>query len=464
MSRLSKIPIRIRLTLWYVFLLAVTFASLGAYLILRFKSSLISTVDTSLNNAVAKTVSAIDEEDLLDTGKLSFDTVEKSRIQTTGFAMRLLSPQGDVWDTFGEVEQAPAWEAQAEGFITQNGNVDDDELWRIHTKPVRDAAGQVIGWVQAAQSITAINKTVQDAQDQVMYAIPLVLILAGLGGNFLASRALRPIQQITSTAQEITAQDLSRRLEYRGARDEIGELSDTFDQMIARLQESFQHERRFTSDAAHELRTPLTILKGQLDVTLSLPRKNEEYEAKLRELASQVERLIRLSNDLLFLSRADQKQFSFTHSQVDLNEILEILVEQIKPIADEKKLHVVTQLDETLVIHGDMDNATRLFMNLLDNALKYTPQGGEIIISGTRKPNAVEVAIHNTGIEISEEHLPRLFDRFYRIDSSRASQSGGSGLGLAIAREIVNQHKGRIEAESQPGRGVTIRVEFPLPK
>jgi heavy metal sensor kinase len=457
-----RLPIRARLTLWYVVLLALTFATVGAYLIFRFQRSLTATVDHALKITVVKTVSALDEEDFLATGRYTFDTVQKSRIESAGFAMRIVSPQGAVWDTFGEIQDVPAWGPAAEGYTNQRGRADEDDQWRVFSRPVVDSNNQTTAWVQAAQSVASINETLSDLRRQLLWGgIPLVLIFAGIGGYFLASRALRPIETITGAAQEINAQDLSRRLAYQGPRDEIGDLAKTFDQMIARLESSFERERRFTGDAAHELRTPLTILKGQVEVTLSRPRNAAEYEQKLHELSAQVDRLIRLSNALLFLSQSDQDQIAFQRTRINLRELLEVLLEQTRPLAAERNIQVIASLEGDHYVGGDQDYLIRLFMNLLENALKYTPSGGQVTVSVESENDECVVAIHNTGAGIPAENIPHLFERFYRVDADRSSQTGGSGLGLAIAQEIARRHGGRIEVHSDASTGVTFSVSLP---
>jgi heavy metal sensor kinase len=243
--------------------------------------------------------------------------------------------------------------------------------------------------------------------------------------------------------------------------DEVGRLAQTFDQMLARLQDSFERERRFTSDAAHELRTPLTVLKGQIEVTLSRARGSAEYEAKLRELAVQVDRLIRLSNALLFLSRSDQNQIDFKPAAVNVTELFSVLIEQLHPLADEKGLNVSIQLEDDLFVRGDNDHLIRLFMNLLENAVKYTPADGQVQVSAWREAGEVSVKISNSGEGIPSEHIPHLFERFYRVDEARSSQSGGNGLGLAIANEIVRLHGGGIDVQSEMEKGVTVSVRLP---
>lgn len=449
-----RIPIRLRLTLWYLLLMGITFTAFSVYLLLRFQNSLLGAVDSSLQITVSKTVAALDEEDFLETGKLTFDHAGQPQAASDGFAMRIISAEGGVWDVYSASERVSGWGSVEAAFSTLGE-------WRVHSQAVLNSNGETIAWVQAAQSLQPARKTVGDLREQLMFGVPLVLLLAGLGGYFLANRALSPVGRITATAQSINLQDLSKRIHYRGAMDEVGRLAQTFDQMLARLQDSFERERRFTSDAAHELRTPLTVLKGQIEVTLSRARDSAEYETKLRELAIQVDRLIRLSNALLFLSRSDQRQVGFKLTDVNLTELLGVLVEQFQPLADEKNLNLTAQVAEELSARADNDLLIRLFMNLLENALKYTPADGQIQLSAKREAGGVEVTIHNSGEGILSEHIPHLFERFYRVDEARSSQSGGSGLGLAIAREIVRLHGGEISVASTSGKGVKFTVHLP---
>jgi len=457
-----RVPIRVKLTLWYVLLLAVTFTLFSIYLVARFQQSLRSAVDTSLQNTVSKTIAALDEKDYRETGMLKFDRSAQTQIGISVFSMRLVSLDGTVWDAYNASDRVADWGPMEAGVTSQKGSSEEDE-WRILSQPILDSTGQTIGWAQAAQSIIPVIDAVEDLQGQLFLGIPLILIFAGFGGYFLASRALSPIEQITNTAQEITAQNLSRKIDYKGSADEVGRLAQTFDQMLERLQTSFERERRFTGDAAHELRTPLTVLKGQIEVALNRRRNSAEYEKRLRDLSAQVERLIRLSNGLLFLSRSDQRQLSFEPADINLHELLEVLIEQFQPLAHEKELKVTAKIKEGFSVYGDGDHLIRLFMNLLENALKYTPAGGQITVTIVKESNESQVTIHNTGPGIPQEHLEHLFERFYRVDVDRSSQTGGSGLGLAIAHEIARLHGGRIEAHSESGQGVTFVVHLPAP-
>jgi heavy metal sensor kinase len=470
--RVTGLPIRLRLTLWYVLLLGLTFALLSGYLLFRIQQSLMNPIDLALQIAVSQSTTAVET----DTGEPAFDDEVNlpnlPDFAAAKFVLRLLSPQGVVLDTIGETESAPFWQPQAPGYLTRTFP-GEEEQWRMYSQPIYQANGELTGWVQASQSLESVTDTLQDLREQLFWGIPIVVLLAGIGGYFLADRALRPIDRIARTAQTIEAGDLSLRIEYRGPADEVGRLANTFDQMLARLQGAFARERRFTLDAAHELRTPLTALKGQIEVALNRPRQPAEYRNVLQDLATQVERLIRLSNALLFLSHPDQDRNGWEVARLDLKALLDAVIEEMRPLAKDKDLALTAEIRAGIPIYGDSDNLIRLFINLLDNAIKYTPPGGEIRIAAepepTRSPEqadaggveGVQILIHNSGPGIPAEHLPHLFERFYRVDDDRSRETGGAGLGLAIAQEIVRLHRGKIAVQSQAGQGVTFSVWLP---
>jgi signal transduction histidine kinase len=272
---------------------------------------------------------------------------------------------------------------------------------------------------------------------------------------------------MTQTARAINANDLQQRIDYAGPLDEVGRLAVTFDDMLARLESGFERERRFTGDAAHELRTPLTALKGHIGVTLSRPRSQSTYVETMQGMEQQVDRLIGLSNDLLFMARLQADGYQAAVEPVDLSDLLGAIVDQVQPLAEAKSISLTQTIDEAVVVHGQIDLLTRLFLNLLDNAIKYTPPDGRVSISARTEARAVKIAVRDTGPGIAHEHLPHLFERFYRVESDRGRRwgengKGGAGLGLALADEIVRVHGGRLSVESEPGQGATFLVELPL--
>ena len=284
---------------------------------------------------------------------------------------------------------------------------------------------------------------------EMLLAVPPILVLAAIGGMFLANRALEPIdspkerlrQRITRTAQEIGEGDLTRRLNYRGKADEVGRLALTFDRMLNRLQATFDREKRFTADASHELRTPLAAIKGRIGMVLSQPRSKTEYTQTLAQVETQVDRLIRLTRDLLLLSRLDEKQSSWqltsfgsaVPTEIDLSDLLAATVEQMQPLATDKGIELITEIQPELTIRGEPDYLIGIFLNLLDNAIKYTPRSGQVRLQATSGTDGIEIVVSDTGVGIDPQYLPHLFDRFYRVDGDRARASGGTGLEIGRA-------------------------------
>lgn len=464
-SRLPAIPLRVRLTLWYTASLALILLLFAAFLYLQLQRSLLSQVDVGLEVVAAQSLANLAAEE----GRLSFQAGARNpqvapRLNDD-FVIYLLAPDGSVWDQIGRDDDAPLVPSPTAGVVTLVSG--DGERWRMVNQPV--GLDGTSGWVQVVQELEPVEQTLQSLLRQMLFGLPIAIVLAGIGGFFLAARALRPIDRITRTAQAIDANDLHQRIGYTGPADELGRLAATFDTMLARLDTAFERERRFTGDAAHELRTPLAALKGRIGVTLSQPRPPSAYVETLQEMEQQVDRLVRLSNDLLFMARLEGSQPHQQPEPVDLSDLLAATVDQMRPLADAKSIRVAEAIPGGLVIQGQMDLLIRLFLNLLDNAVKYTPANGQVTVQAQKQPQGVQIAIRDTGPGIAADHLPRLFDRFYRVEDDRTRQwrdngQGGAGLGLAIAHEIVRAHGGTLSAQSEVGQGTTFFVQLPAAK
>jgi heavy metal sensor kinase len=331
---------------------------------------------------------------------------------------------------------------------------------RIATVPII-IDGRIAGALQVGVSLREIEDTMRALLQVLLVLAPTTLLAASGGGLFLANRALAPIDHITRTAQRIGAENLSRRIGRQGPDDEVGRLARTFDTMLARLEAAFVRQRQFTADASHELRTPLTAIIGQIDVALGWPGTVESYRATLQMVREQAARLTRLTNDLLLLARTDGQLVAMPTEPIDLGSILTALGVQVEPLAHAQNLLLILRPFPSITILGNQDHLIRLFMNLLDNAIRYTPTGGQITIEATYQEGQVIIQVCDTGPGIAPEHLPRLFDRFYRVDSGRNRTQGGSGLGLAIAQSIAQAHGGSISVESSVGTGSTFTVRLP---
>ncbi len=294
-------------------------------------------------------------------------------------------------------------------------------------------------------------------------ALPLVLLLAGVGGYLLARKTLAPVDAMTEQARRITSRNLSERLPEGTAGDELDRLARAFNEMFARLEKAFRELRRFTADASHELRTPLTVMKSVGEVGLKEARNSSEYREVLGSLLEEVERMSRLVDSLLTLSRADAGTLPLKKEDCSLAEIARENISILEVLAAEKgqKLRVGEE-GALAAVEVDRTLLGRAFFNILANAIQYSPEETEILVRTGRRGKEVFLEVKDRGPGIPPEHLDRVFDRFYRVDPSRSREQGGTGLGLSLARWAVEAHGGRIEVESEAGKGSTFRIVLPL--
>jgi heavy metal sensor kinase len=288
-----------------------------------------------------------------------------------------------------------------------------------------------------------------------------VVLLAGIGGMLLAGRTLKPVEHIADTAQGISESDLSRRIDIQ-TDDELGRLASTLNRMIGRLDEAFKKQRQFVADASHELRTPLAVIQAESSLGLEKKRTQAEYQKSLELVSQEVVYMSEIVGKLLLLARSDAGLDPDNFQDVNVMDLLTELSQDVEALAQEKGLRFSLGPMDNLTIKGDRLKLRQLFLNILDNAVRYTPSGGSVSGSLVRKNGSAVVSIEDTGIGIPAEHLPYIFDRFYRVDKARSRADGGTGLGLSIAISIAKVHGGGIEVESQVGAGTTFRVVLPL--
>jgi heavy metal sensor kinase len=463
MIMLRHVPIRLRLTLWYVILLAIILAVFiaGVYLLLR--QSLYHNLDESMLNQANVLLEVIQYEG--DRLFLPSEVSEMGRSQDEDF-VRLFDASGNPSDNAAALGQVPV---DAEVVVNTLGGEsitrrikisEDDDLMRVITLPIK-RDGEIVGVLEVGQSEEDVSDTLTLLLQIMILAYPIALLAASFDGVFLAGRALSPIDNITRAARQISAEGLNQRLNLRLPDDEVGRLARTFDEMIARLDNAFQRQRQFTADASHELRTPLTIIKGQIDVSLQRDREPEAYRQVLQGINAEVDRLIRLTGSLLTLTHADAGQIPLRFEDVDVAEAVIGVFEQIRPAAIEKGIECELDPGPPVTIRGDQDLLLQLMLNLSDNAIRYTPSGGQVTLGWRVNNDQIQLWVQDTGIGISQEYLPYLFERFYRVDKARSRAEGGVGLGLAISRWIVEAHRGSIHVESAPGEGSTFTVLLP---
>ena len=340
------------------------------------------------------------------------------------------------------------------------GTIVDVELESQQLRVLKGNAGAYRIYI--CSPIDIVVHAMEEIRRTYFIFLPLALLLASACVYLITGQALKPITIAARTAEKITSHNLEERLPPPKRDDEVGELVHTLNRMIERLENAFTHITQFTADAAHELHTPLTILRGEVEVAL---RKKTLEPTSLKLLQSnldEVNRLISIVESLFTLARLDAKKLMVESESVDLAMLLDQVYEKAIVLAEPKNITVELSRNEHVVINGDTYRLIQLFINLITNAIRYTPEGGSIMLACWKEAQFAHISVRDTGIGIPAADLEKIFNRFYRVDKARSREMGGSGLGLAIVQWIVDLHKGKINVESEVGKGSTFEVQLPL--
>jgi two-component system OmpR family sensor kinase len=499
--------VRAKLTLWNVGVLALTLALFGGTLLYTYQAGLLAGIDRDLTNRTRGFAQGwsrdphLSPEFALRISRIYHAWRPGSPIPPDGPAPTPELPERFGIDSAGGADPSPEEEENRRQMRFRRPRVIDrnglpaqwwsaDHPWdqgafartlaghevfstvEVDGEPIRVASvplyseGKVWGVVQFARSLAQTEAVKARLVTTMLTFIPLALLVAAVGGAFLASRALRPVRDLREAAAEITAEDLSRRLVVTG-NDEFSDLASTFNGMIARLETAFQkleaafeQQRRFTGDASHELRTPLTTIKANTSLALASAKTPLEYREALRAADEAADTMTRIVQDLLLLARSDGGQLGV---ELRPTTLLPVLERAAAVVRDPEGASIEIETDQPgLAVLGDAHLLNRLFVNLLENAVRHTAPEGRITLRTERTGDGIAVRVTDTGEGIPPEHLPHVCERFYRVDSARG-HSGyrvgpGTGLGLAICQSIVEAHYGRLEIESEPGRGTSVSV------
>ena len=459
------LSVRTRLTLWYSAVLLAIVVTIGALSYSWLRVGLLQDLDASLltvaqvvRDVDAPARAAADHEALLRE-LLGPELYDKF--------FQLLDPEGRPRVSSpprrtSALPLSPAARARAaRGQNTfETVSLADAEPVRILTMPiVRE--GRVVEIVQVGMLLRRARTTLDRYLDTLTVLIPVGIGLAALGGAIIAQVALRPLDRMTRTARRISAEDLSRRVERPGTGDELDRLAETLNDMLARLDQAFSQSRRFAADAAHELRTPLAALRGSMEVALRGERSAEEYRRVVASGLEEVARLIRLSEDLLLLSRSMAGPEP-GRAVVDLEPLLLEVFDVGARLGQAAGVTVRAEGATPAPVRGDAAALRRALLNLVENAIKYTPRGGKVELRLSVRVGTAEVEVSDTGIGLEPADAERIFDPFVRLDAARSRDTGGAGLGLAIARSIVAAHGGTLSVESGPGSGSRFTLRLPL--
>jgi heavy metal sensor kinase len=460
---MKALPLRVRLTAWYFAVLALSLSLISVVALFAMYRSIHGAVDEELGDRVMVIRRLMERK--LKTSTL--EDLQHELREHTG-----LRPGGDltqIADTHG------SWIFRSRSMThfgvplpgdTNNAPRNRTEYFngiplRLHTESA-SVNGQSY-WIEVAAPMDDFHEAIIHFRHFLLLAVPFLLLIATAGGYFMGRRALAPVDAIMDATQRIGAQNLSNRLSVPQTGDELQRLSETLNGMLERIEVAFKKITQFTADASHELRTPLAIMRTRAELALRKPRPVAEYRDELQQLLGDLEGTSELVERLMLLARADSGASVLRFANVELADVLGQAAAQGAVLAAAKQITFSTQsLPEACSVHGDPQALQRLFLILIDNAIKYTPSGGEVSVCSSVEGEFVSVSIRDNGVGIPESDLPSIFERFYRADKARSRESGGAGLGLAIAHWTVETHRGAIEVESELGIGSTFRVRLPL--
>ncbi len=457
-----------KLALWYTFISMGILLLFMTIIILYFSRSLNSQIDKSLQMVASQEIQNLIIED--DRVVFNFDDEHLKNINTwikRGFAARLVNSGGDIIENWGDsnILLLPVKNLES-GVFTLSEKREEFHLekysWRLYSVPVTEDV-----FLQIGESLYELTRAQDLITGVLAVIIPLGFIFSTFMGIILSKKSLDPVNKITQLAQKISEGDIHRRLDLDLPNDEIGNLARTFNSMLDRLENAFNKQKQFTSDAAHELRTPLTVMKSIIDVTLNRDRNAEEYKSSLIQVREEVDRLAEMVKSLLLISRFDTGRVALSLYPLDLMDIITNVKNKLISLAEKKKISIELNVKDFFQIQGNEDLLTRLFFNLVENAIKYSPENEKVKITVDYPLNEndkalayVLISIEDSGPGIPEEDIGKIFDRFYRVDKAR-SKAEGTGLGLSIAKQIVKMHNGYIIAENRSGKGSIFKVFLP---
>jgi len=449
-----NLNIKIRLTLWYLFILAVILAFFSTVTYFLLSESLYDIARSPSRLCIVRPEYVFSEGLPSDLSEqpiplVSYTISEEwlERLQSgANSTLSIHAPRGQM-----VIDQ--------KSFITSD--MSGEQQVQIFFRPKLDNPGSSELFA-IVQPVSEVSDTLAAFRRVLAYVIPITSVLAALLGFFLIWRMLKPVHAITMTAREIGEKGLSRRIEVSNKNDELGKLAATLNWVFDRLQNALSRERQFTADVSHELRTPLSIIRGEASLALTKERSSDAYRKSLGVIAAEIGHMSSTVNRLLALTRTDSGTETLNLSRIDLADFLTDLALDVEALCEEKSITFRLNIQDRLTVEGDKVKLRELFLNLLDNAVRYTGSKGNVTVSLNKKGGEACVAVSDTGAGIPQEHLPHIFERFYRVDKTDSFGPSGSGLGLAISRSIVELHHGTIEAESEIGIGSTFSVLIPL--
>lgn len=461
MKRLA-FPLRARITALYFAVLAITFFSVATIVDYGFRHSIEETVNNASRANLESLRSVMNRTNPSDSKEIKHELTELSGLWAGAGLLEVEENGAIIFQSAAfaqpgkELRQPPA-----KGVVFSTANLDKVQ-YRIASSLLQIDGRTFL--LRAAVPTEPFDQALDGFRLLLKEILPALIVLASVIGYWLSGRVLHPVSEIIRASRGIGARNLSSRLPVPKAHDELRLLTETLNEMLARIEASVQRIAQFTADASHDLRTPLALIRCNSELALRRSRSEEEYRKALtRNLVTSVETICLVEN-LLTLARADAGSTGLEFRQVNLAQSLQKATEETSILAADKNIRVSARVSSTSVwVRADELALNRVFRIVLENAVKYTPRGGGIsVATNWDGGEAAEIEIRDSGIGIAEKDLPHIFERFYRVDQARSRESGGTGLGLAIARTFVDLHGGTIDAQSKLGDGTAILIRLPV--
>lgn len=449
---MKRMSLKWKVTLWYASMLLLLVVLLFGFLLSVSDHLLRSQSASVLEDAVWEFVDEIDIED----GRWELD--EDVRFYENDITFSLYDEQGRL--IAGSVPKNFPEDTTLKTHTMQEYN-EGFGKWMTYDAAILYGEGKIL-WVRGIYSSDTLPALEGMMFRMLLVACPILIAVALLVGYSITRRALLPIEEIRKTAEEIgEGSDLSLRIPIKRTTGEVRQLADTFNNMFARLENSFEKERQFTSDASHELRTPVSVILSQSEYALLPDTEPEEQREGLEVIREQAERMSSLLSQLLLLARADNGRAHLTKELFDISVLALDALEEMRAGAGQHHVELISDVQPGLFVYGDRGSLMRVFRNLLENAVQYGKEGGWVTLTAFREQGMIVCQVEDNGIGIDPEHLSKIWNRFYRVDTARGSEHGNSGLGLSIVKWTVEQHNGTIEAESTPGEGSCFTMRLP---
>jgi heavy metal sensor kinase len=465
---MKRMSMRARLTLFYSAVLCVMLAVFGAL----FYHALGLFVEQSLTSELHDQVAFLRNYARVNNGQvqLVYDPADRQQAYLIHVATRYYQvfrlPAGDLVVQSEELDLLgvrPTPE-QARALADEKNYTDvalPSERLRFQNSVIPAGDGATSFLVRVGIPLSPADAARRGFLRSLLFMAPVGVMFAALVGWQLTKRALRPMKNLAAATRNINIQHLQQRLPVRGAGDEVDDVALAFNDTLARLENSVEQMKQFTASISHELRTPLTALRGEAEVALLEAHTVEEYQHVLASQLEEFDKLTQMVNQLLILARAEAGEINWTDQSVDFSALAASLAEQMEPIATAKNIHLQAQINSGIIVRGDSNWLERLILNLLDNAIKFNGEGGNVCLQITSESGQAVLRLEDTGVGIPAEAIPHVFERFFRAEPSRSKNVEGVGLGLALAKWIVEQHHGTIEVESQPDKGSCFTVRLP---